>query len=121
MTRYILDFDGKEFIKIPFEAKDADDDTNRPEAHIHVGLSLSFVAEDQIDELIKGYNSCLVETLEELRTCGDAENFVMLKCKSCDKWFFFNYGECRWFYNHDHLSIPKRCPKCRRERKEGKK
>lgn len=45
----------------------------------------------------------------------DSLNEDIVKCKECGKYFLIQYNERLWYTQRD-LSIPKRCPHCRKTR-----
>jgi hypothetical protein len=43
----------------------------------------------------------------------------IIKCCDCGAGFILTAGE-RQFYFDRHLNLPKRCPECRRKRRQGR-
>lgn len=43
----------------------------------------------------------------------------IIKCYDCGAGFILTYGE-RQFYFDRKLNLPKRCPECRRKRRQGR-
>lgn len=44
---------------------------------------------------------------------------ISIKCKACGKVFVMGRREVRWYSNMGY-PLPKRCPECRKKRKEAK-
>lgn len=44
---------------------------------------------------------------------------ISVKCKDCKKVFTMNWKEVQW-YTRMGYPLPKRCPECRKKRKEAK-
>lgn len=45
---------------------------------------------------------------------------ISIKCKACGKVFVMDRREIRWYSNRMGFPLPKRCPDCRKKRKEMK-
>jgi hypothetical protein len=58
------------------------------------------------------------QAMKEIREIGRIVA-ISVKCEDCNKVFPMNRGEIMWYSNRGY-PFPKRCPDCRKKRKEAK-
>ena len=68
-----------------------------------------FVSEEDARTLANGYNEDIA-----------SGKLILKRCKECNKYFVLKDSEVEW-YSASGLAIPKRCSKCRAERKKANK
>ena len=64
----------------------------------------------------QNYTDSLVQDIKDLAT-APVDSLYMEKCKECGKFFVINTKEYEWYASRD-LIPPKRCKKCRTNRKK---
>lgn len=55
-----------------------------------------------------------------IRASGDGDTSIEKTCRDCGKVFEITRAECIFFESHN-MALPKRCPACRKARKEARK